>query len=400
MATNSRNVALLAGAQAVFMTTVNINVIVTSLVGVMIAPEPWLATLPLSVMFIASMVTTLPASMLMGVFGRKSVFIGAVLVGIVACLAQGFATIWGHFPMYLLASALLGITNGTAQFYRYAATDNAAESEKARCLSLVLAGGIAAAIVGPTLSRMTFTIIPDHIYAGCFFAAAAVQMSALFFLPFLRITRVATPEKSAFSVGWLFRQPYFIAGLTAAALGYGIMTFIMTATPLQIVHGEHMGNDSNAIIIQWHVLAMLVPSLITGSLIVRYGVMPILWCGLGLYVAMMVVTLAGTSFWHYMITLIFLGLGWNLLFVGGSSIIAQACPPEGRAKTQGIADMMIVGMVALASLMAAWFHYLYGWQVMMGVALVLVGVIAVSLIVAMIYQPASSRPTNRPPNHQ
>ena len=96
-----------------------------------------------------------------------------------------------------------------------------------------------------------------------------------------------------------------------------------------------------------------------------------------------------------MITLIFLGLGWNLLFVGGSSIIAQACPPEGRAKTQGIADMIIVGMVALASLMAAWFHYLYGWQVMMGVALVLVGVIAVSLIVAMMYQPAPNQASNR-----
>ena len=292
MATNTRNIALLAGAQAVFMTTVNINVIVTSLVGVVIAPEPWLATLPLSAMFIASMLTTLPSSMLMGRFGRKSVFIVAVLIGILACLAQGFATMWAHFSMYVLASALLGITNGTAQFYRYAATDNAVEAQKSRALSLVLAGGIAAAVIGPTLSRMTFTIIPGHLYAGCFFAAAAVQMSALLFLPFLRITRAPMPETSSFSVGWLFRQPYFIAGLTAAALGYGIMTFIMTATPLQIVHGEHMSNDINAIIIQWHVLAMLVPSLITGSLIVRYGVMPILWWGLGLYVAMMVVTLA------------------------------------------------------------------------------------------------------------
>ena len=386
MSANGRNIALLALSQACFMTTVNINIIVTSLVGVLIAPEPWLATLPISLMYVVSMLTTLPASLLMGRIGRKPVFISAAGIGLFCCLIMGYATILSSFMLFLVSSAGLGIATGVAQFYRYAAADNAEQNQKARALSLVLAGGGLAAIIGPNLARMTFEAIPDHLYAGCFFGAAMMQLLALLLLPYLDIKpNTEIVKSSGVSLGWLFRQPYFIAGMVTAALGYGVMTFMMTATPLQIVNTEQMGDSSNAIIIQWHVLAMLLPSLATGALIGRVGVIPVLWAGVIFYIAMIVVTLSGTSFMHYLMTLVLLGLGWNMLFVGGSSIIAQSCRPDQRPKVQGMADFMITAMMALASLTSATMHYLYGWKIMVLLAVVLVGVIAVSIILATLY---------------
>ena len=386
MSANGRNIALLALSQACFMTTVNINIIVTSLVGVLIAPEPWLATLPISLMYVVSMLTTLPASLLMGRIGRKPVFISAAGIGLFCCLIMGYATILSSFMLFLVSSAGLGIATGVAQFYRYAAADNAEQNQKARALSLVLAGGVLAAIIGPNLARMTFEAIPDHLYAGCFFGAAMMQLLALLLLPYLDIKpNTEIVKSSGVSLGWLFRQPYFIAGMVTAALGYGVMTFMMTATPLQIVNTEQMGDSSNAIIIQWHVLAMLLPSLATGALIGRVGVISVLWAGVIFYIAMIVVTLSGTSFMHYLMTLVLLGLGWNMLFVGGSSIIAQSCRPDQRPKVQGMADFMITAMMALASLTSATMHYLYGWKIMVLLAVVLVGVIAVSIILATLY---------------
>jgi len=386
MSANGRNIALLALSQACFMTTVNINIIVTSLVGVLIAPEPWLATLPISLMYVVSMLTTLPASLLMGRIGRKPVFISAAGIGLFCCLIMGYATILSSFMLFLVSSVGLGIATGVAQFYRYAAADNAEQNQKARALSLVLAGGVLAVIIGPNLARMTFEAIPDHLYAGCFFGAAMMQLLALLLLPYLDIKpNTEIVKSSGVSLGWLFRQPYFIAGMVTAALGYGVMTFMMTATPLQIVNTEQMGDSSNAIIIQWHVLAMLLPSLATGALIGRVGVIPVLWAGVIFYIAMIVVTLSGTSFMHYLMTLVLLGLGWNMLFVGGSSIIAQSCRPDQRPKVQGMADFMITAMMALASLTSATMHYLYGWKIMVLLAVVLVGVIAVSIILATLY---------------
>jgi len=386
MTANGRNIALLSLSQACFMTTVNINIIVTSLVGVLIAPEPWLATLPLSLMFVVSMLTTLPASLLMGRIGRKPVFVSAAGIGMFCCLIMGYATMLSSFMLFLVSSAGLGIATGVAQFYRYAAADNAEQNQKAKALSLVLAGGVLAAILGPSLARLTFEAIPDHLYAGCFFAAAMMQVLVLLLLPYLDIKPYTETLKTrGVSLGWLFRQPYFIAGMVTAALGYGVMTFMMTATPLQIVNTEQMGDSSNAIIIQWHVLAMLLPSLATGALIGRVGVIPVLWAGVIFYIAMIIVTLSGTSFMHYLMTLVLLGLGWNMLFVGGSSIIAQSCRPDQRPKVQGMADFMITAMMALASLTSATMHYLYGWKIMVLLAVVLVGVIAVSIILATLY---------------
>ena len=390
-----RQVAVLSAAQATFLTTVNINIIITSLVGAIIAPKIWLATMPLSLMFIASMVSTLPASLLMGRFGRKPVFLAGSIIGIGACLGLGFATVTRDFPLFMLMSAGLGVMHSIAQFYRYAAADDMPADNQALAVSLVLAGSILAAIFGATLARFSFTLIDGHLYAGCFLMAAGVQALALLIL--LLLANKPPPAAKASNKAtrpllFFARQPRFAAGLISASFGYAVMSFVMTATPLQIVHSEHMSDASNAIIIQWHVLAMFAPSLVTGWIIKRFGVLRVLWAGVGFYILVWSATFAGTSFWHYFAALFFLGLGWNMLFVGGSTIIAQATQPHERAKVQGVADLLITGMVAAASLLAASLHYLLGWKLMMIASMPVVAMIAISILIAMRAAAADSRP--------
>ena len=384
-----RPVVVLSAAQAVFMTTINITIIISSLVGAIIAPQIWLATMPLSLMFVASMATTLPASLLMGRLGRRPVFLTGAAIGAVSCLGLAYATIAQDFTLYLVMSATLGVMHGIAQFYRYAATDDVPAHNQPLALSLVLAGGIAAAIFGGNLARASFTLIDGSMYAGCFLVAGLVQASALGILAFLPNTPPPKPSPQASAnlpaprpLLHFVRDRRFAAGLVSATLGFAIMSFVMTATPLQIVHSEHMSDASNAIIIQWHLLAMFVPSLVTGWIIKRVGVLAVLWAGVGFYLAVWGATLLGTSFWHYFIALLFLGLGWNMLFVGGSSIIAQATRPHERAKVQGVADLLITGMNATASLLAATLHYFLGWQAMIAASMLVVAVIALSILVA------------------
>ena len=384
-----RRVWVLSAAQAVFMTTINITLIITSLVGALIAPQIWLATLPLSLTFIASMVTTLPASLLMGRLGRLPVFLGGAAIGTASCFGLAYATIAQDFTLYMLMSAGLGVMHGVAQFYRYAAADDVPPQNQPLAVSLVLAGGILAAILGGTLARLSFTLIDGHIYAGCFLIAGGVQASALVILSFLPKTpaspisaKTATSQATPRPLLSFIKNAKFTAGLISATLGFAVMSFVMTATPLQIVHAEHMSNASNAIIIQWHLLAMFAPSLATGWVIKRIGVLPVLWAGVGFYVAVLLATFAGSSFWHYFAALFFLGLGWNLLFVGGSSIIAQATRPHERPKVQGVADLLITAMSALASLLAASLHYLLGWKLMITASMLVVAIIAISIAMA------------------
>lgn len=398
-----RRVWVLSAAQAVFMTTINITLIITSLVGARIAPEIWLATLPLSLTFIASMVTTLPASLLMGRLGRLPVFLGGAAIGTASCFGLAYATIAQDFTLYMFMSAGLGVMHGVAQFYRYAAADDVPSQNQPLAVSLVLAGGILAAILGGTLARLSFTLIDGHIYAGCFLIAGVVQTSALVILSFLpktphAITTATTTAKTTTSkltprpLLSFVKDARFTAGLISATLGFAVMSFVMTATPLQIVHAEHMSNASNAIIIQWHLLAMFAPSVATGWVIKRIGVLPVLWAGVGFYVAVLLATFAGTSFWHYFTALFFLGLGWNLLFVGGSSIIAQATRPHERPKVQGVADLLITAMSALASLLAASLHYLLGWKLMISASMTVVAIIAISIAIAHIAKTPPATP--------
>ena len=378
-----RNVWLFFLAQGLSMTTININIIIVGLSGLIIAPEPWLAPLPLSVQFIASMLTTLPASLAMGRIGRKPVFLLGIFFAALGMFGQGMSLMAGEFGFFIASAVLIGMAHGIAQFYRYAAADSVPIDKKPVVVSLVLAGGLIAAFLGATIVKETIGLA-STIYVGSFFAAGLIQVLSLAVLLCLRMPAFVPPETSGRPLSVFFRLPRFQAGLVAAALGYGVMTFLMTATPLQIVNISKLGDAANATIIQWHVIAMFAPSFITGSLIRRFGVEKVMATGLLIYLLAVLFLINGSGFWNYFTVLVLVGFGWNTLYVGGSSIVAAEAQPDERPKVQGITDFIITFTVALASLSAGAMHYLIGWHAMGLAVLIPIGIISIFIVVMIL----------------
>jgi MFS family permease len=296
---NTGNVVRLAIAQALSMTTMNVNIINTALVGSLLSPVAWLATLGLSLQFVASMLTTLPASLLMVRFGRRPVFMGGVAIASVAAFTQGVAIITGNFLLFCGASMALGISHGCASYYRYAATDCATEAQRPKAISYVLAGGLMAALFGPEIARNTVELIPENLYAGCYFTVSAVQLVSLIALAGVKIPKPEQTPTGGRPFGDFVRMPVFLVGMVCAAIGYALMSYLMTATPLQVVNVAMLGTSANATIIQWHVVAMFAPSFFTGNLISRFGIMKILVAGLLAYVGAIATALMATGFMHY-----------------------------------------------------------------------------------------------------
>ena len=361
---NTGNVARLAIAQALSMTTMNVNIINTALVGSLLAPVAWLATLGLSLQFVASMLTTLPASILMVRFGRRPVFIGGVLIAAFAACLQGVAIVIDHFALFCAASLALGIAHGCASFYRYAATDCATEVERPKAISYVLAGGLMAALFGPEIARNTVEWVPNYLYAGCYFSVSAVQLISLLALAGVKIPKPTLTRTGGRPIGVFIRNPLFVVGMVCAAIGYALMSYFMTSTPLQVVNVAQLGTSANATIIQWHVVAMFAPSFFTGSLIQRFGIIKILLAGLLAYILAMVTALIGDQFSHYFLALFLIGLGWNFLYIGGSTLVASVATAEERGRVQGVADLTTTSLVAIASLTAGGLHSQFGWDVL------------------------------------
>ena len=377
---NTGNVIRLSVAQALSMTTMNVNIINTALVGSLLSPVPWLATLGLSLQFVTSMLTTLPASLLMVKFGRRPIFMAGVLIAAGATFTQGIAILHMNFTLFCVASMCLGIAQGCAGFYRYAAADSAEDSQKPRAISYVLAGGLLAAFLGPEIARNTVGLVPGHLYAGCFFSIALIQGFSLVNLSGIDIPKPNLTKAGGRPIQVFFKMPIFVVGTISAAIGYALMSYMMTATPLQIVNIAKLGTSANATVIQWHVVAMFAPAFFTGNLIARFGAQVILISGILTYFLAIGCALSGDTFWWYFASLALMGLGWNFLFIGGSSLVVSVAQPEERGRVQGIADLMTTATVAVASLTAGVLHSQFGWEVMVLSALGPVVIIAASIL--------------------
>ena len=362
------------------MTVMNVNLTNTALVGSLLAPTPWLITLPISIQFVAVMLATIPASLMMAQFGRKPIFLIGVFMVTVGAFGQATSILIASFGSLVFFSFLLGVGQGVAQFYRYAAADSVEGSEKAKAVSLVLLGGLASAIIGPEIAYRTVSLLPNNLYAGCFVITGLVQMIAIPVILGLDLPPLKRQKHKGRPITKFFQIPSFLSGLIAATLGYCLMTFLMTATPLQVVEVSELSHHANARVIQWHVVAMFAPSLFSGLLIAKFGVHKILWAGIFFFVLACIIALLGTNFYFYLTTLIFLGVGWNFLFVGGSSIIADSASLEERGRVQGIADFCIFSFVALASMFSGMAHSEFGWTFMVSISFLVIVLISFAVI--------------------
>ena len=374
------NVWRLGVSQGLMMTVMNVNLTNTALVGSLLAPPPWLITLPISIQFVAVMLATIPASLMMAQFGRKPIFLIGVFMVTIGAFGQASSILIESFELLVFFSFLLGLGQGIAQFYRYAAADSVKGSEKAKAVSLVLLGGLASAIIGPEIAYRTVSLLPNNLYAGCFVVTGLVQMIAIPIILGLDLPPLKRQKHRGRPLTKFFQMPSFLSGLTAAALGYSLMTFIMTATPLQVVEVSELSHQANARVIQWHVVAMFAPSLFSGLLIAKFGVQKILWAGIFFFVLACIIALLGTNFYFYLTTLIFLGVGWNFLFVGGSSVIADSASLEERGRVQGIADFCIFSFVALASMSSGMVHSEFGWTFMVSISSLVIVLISFAVV--------------------
>ena len=357
-----RDVYLLALCQALLATGNAVVITTSALVGQTLAPDG-LATLPLFLQFLAIMATTLPASYLMKRVGRRAGFAVGAGFALSAGLLGSGAILTGSFPLFCIASFGYGVFMGFGGYYRFAAAEVAAPAFRPRAISYVLAGGVVAAIAGPELAKATDDLFGPALFAGCFAAVAGLGLATLVVLAFLRIPLPADDERTGEGrpLAQIMRQPAFIVALGSAAIAQGAMVLVMTATPLAMAFCGY-GFDQTAFVIQWHVLGMFAPSFFTGHLITRFGVLNVMAVGAGLILACLGVALSGIEIAQFWSALFLLGLGWNFMFVGGTSLLTSTYHPNEKAKVQAINDLIIFATAAFASLSSGLLHHLIGWQ--------------------------------------
>jgi MFS family permease len=358
-----RDVVLLALATAVAMTCSSIMAVTSALVGQMLATDKSLATLPLSLQFVATMATMFPAAFLMRRHGRRVGFLIGALFGTIGGAIMFWSTLHADFAVFCLGNAVIGIFNAFTAFYRFAAADAATPGFRPKAISLVVAGGVLAAIAGPELSKQGFDLLAPYTFAGCFLMVTVLAgVTCLFVLPvkFAPVLSRAAVE-NARPLRAILAQPMALVAMAAGMLGYGIMVFVMTATPLAMkICG--FGFDQSASVISAHAVAMFFPSFFTGHVIRELGELKVMALGVVAYAGSVAVGLHGISLPHFWLSLILLGLGWNGLFVAGTSLLTKCYRPSEAPKVQALNDCLIFTSVAICSLIAGTIEHLGGWS--------------------------------------
>ncbi len=389
------NVAILVTGQTLFLIAAITVMTLSGVVGHQLSPDPGLATLPIALMMVGTVVSTLPASLFMKSVGRRLGFItGAALGGVGGGLLSFAAIAAGSFWLFCAGNLLLGLYQGFAMYYRFAAADVASPAFRSRAISLVMAGGVVAAFLGPWNSSATLDWVAGVPSGGPYLVIAVLAVAAIGLLTQLRVPPSGEPKPGDISrpMAVIGSQPAFLVAVLAGAVGYAIMILVMTATPLAMrAAGFEMSQV--AFIMQWHVLGMFAPSFVTGSLIARFGVDRILLAGAAMFAAAVLLANLGQTMAHFWVALVSLGIGWNFLFVGGSALLSTVHTEAERGKVQGINDLIIFSLVAIGSLMSGHLFHRLGWEALNLAMLPLIVLVALSVLAWLLVRRHASRPS-------
>jgi MFS family permease len=375
-----RNVALLAACQALLFTNNSTLIAINGLAGLALAPYIGLATLPVTCWVLGGAIGTMPASLHMKRVGRQRGLTAGTLWGIVGALICASAIWLQSFWLLCFGTLVFGVYNAYGQYYRFAAADVASGDFKAIAISLVLAGGLVGGILGPTSSRWTIELL-----APKFMAAYLVLIGfALCTMALLRLIRIPTPSaaeqaRTGRPLREIAAQPKFIVAVLAGAIGYGVMNFLMTSTPIAMQVCGHPYGDA-AFVISSHIIGMFAPSFVTGPLIKRVGVLPVMFAGVLCNFGAIAIALSGIAVAHFWFSLVLLGVGWNFLYIGGTTLLTETYRPEERARAQGTNEQAIFIMMAISSFTSGMTVTTAGWERVNLFALPLVAVVGVALI--------------------
>ena len=387
-----RNVLLLSGCVALSGTGASIVMVVTALAGKSLADNPLHATLPLALQFTFTAVGAVPAALMMRRIGRRAGFTIGQLVGCGAAAVSAYAILIQSFALFAVGGALLGIHNAFWQQLRFAAGETSSHRFRSRAISYVMAGGVAGALFGPELAEFGFDLFEPVLFAGSYVVIGVLCLLGIVVLQFVDIPRTDADRSgdSGRPLAEILRQPVVVVAIIAGMLGYAVMSLVMTATPLAMEVCGFVISDS-ARVIQWHAVAMFAPGFFTGHLIKRYGVIQVIFAGVVLNVLCLVMNTTGVAFFNFWFGLVFLGLGWNFMFVGATNLLTEGYRPEERAKVQAANDFLVFSGVAVASFSSGALQEAYGWTaVNLAIALPVTVVFAAVVWYRFLYRPPAT----------
>jgi MFS family permease len=386
-----RNAMVLAVAQALAGGNNTVIVSTASIVGAVLAPDKGLATLPITAMVIGMWFGTLPVGALARRFGRRFALQTGSAFGVLSGLISYSAVMNGQFWLLLIGTFCGGLYAAAHNSYRFAAADTASEAFRPKVVSWVLAGGVFAAVIGPQLVIFTKDLLSPHMFAASYLGQSACALLAAIVLMFVKIPPLpATRVENARPLAEIVRAPRFIVAVACGMASYAMMNMIMTSAPLAMVGCGHSVTDAT-LGIQWHVLAMYAPSFITGGLIVRFGVERVTGIGLGLIALTAVVGLAGITVAHFWSALVLLGVGWNLAFIGATTMVTQCHRPHERNKVQAFNDFLIFGSMAVSSFSSGQLLEYLGWQAVNEVIFPTILVAGAMLVWLTMRKPAAAK---------
>lgn len=357
-----RTVLRLATAQALAGANASVVVATGSIMGSMFGPDPSLVTLPISLMIVGTAIGTLPTGMIARRYGRRAAFVTGAGMGVLTGLLGALSALLGSFWLFCVAALCAGYYTSAVQSFRFAATDVASPEYRPRALSLVMAGGVFAGVLGPQLVTWTMNLWAPYLFAVSYLAQAGVALFAMFVLSGVDLPMPKKEDRHAGRpLPEIVRQPFFICAVICGVVSYALMNLVMTSTPLAMkICGLPVSSSNWAI--QWHIVAMYGPSFFTGSLIKRFGAPTIVALGLMIQVAGALAGLAGITETHFVADVVLLGLGWNFGFVGASSMVLETHRDEERTRVQSFYDFLVFGFTALGSLSSGQILNYHGWD--------------------------------------
>lgn len=376
MRTSYRDIALLACCQALLLINQSGLIAMNGLVGYALVDNKTFATIGVTSYVLGSALSAMPAALWMARVGRRAGFMTGSVIAIVGSATCALAIARASFLMYCVGTALIGVYVAFGLQYRFAAAEVATPAFKAKAISLVLAGGIVGGFVGPTASLWAKDLLPVP-FVGSFGVLSVVAIIALVVQSMVRVPAPAASERGGGGrpLTTIARQPVFMVAALAAALGYGIMNLLMTATPLAMDFCGYPFSAA-ALVIEWHVVGMYGPGLFTGSLIQRFGALKLIAVGVALIAACIAVALSGLAIAQFWAALVLLGVGWNFMYTGGTTLLTEAYAPAEKAKTQGLNDAIVFTVMTLSSFSSGALVSAAGWQWMNVGALPLLVVVA------------------------
>ncbi|MES2414431.1 MAG: MFS transporter [Pseudomonadota bacterium] len=380
----NRSLWLLTICQGLFLTNNVTFIAINGLVGLALAPLGWMATLPVMGYVVGGALSTGMVARTQRLFGRKTSFQLGLVVALASALLCCYAAYGKNFWLLVLATVVAGYYNANAQLYRFAAAELAQPSYREKAISLVMAGGLIGAIAGPNLASYTrnLTAVP---FAGAYLALAGVALLAMLLLAFIEFPPVVAkaPGAAAAStgrpLGEIMRQPLFIVAAASGSLGYGVMSLLMSATPIAMQICSLPFPDV-ALVLEWHVIGMFAPGFFTGHLIKRFGTLPVMAVGLLLNIACVLIALSGVELHHFVLSLFLLGVGWNFLFTASTTLSLGAYTPEEKDKAQGALNFCVFAVLAVSSLASGVLVTTKGWTLLNMGSLLPLGLTALALL--------------------